>query len=298
MKQKHIPILTPELFREKYYHQTFKTSLSKDTDRFNINRINPNRIKYPMAAHRKTCNDFLLLTKGSTSRYKGIDKYIVTENTFFFVPIHQISGSEFLSEDAEGYYCRFELDFFSKVFTVKELFKKFTFLQFAGNPIIKIDGEKSLKPFIDILERILEVHSERCPGWEEVVCTYLLSLFFELKKFEDPDNSANKNSAIRITTEFKKALYQHFYDKQKVTDYADLLAVSPNHLNKCVKMATGKSAHELIEEMIILEAKVLLHQSSLNISDIGYKLGKTPTEFSRFFKSKTNLSPSGFREMD
>ena len=28
-------------------------------------------------------------------------------------------------------------------------------------------------------------------------------------------------------------------------------AVSPNHLNKCVKAATGKSAQELLSEMVI-----------------------------------------------
>ena len=65
-----------------------------------------------------------------------------------------------------------------------------------------------------------------------------------------------------------------------------------------MKVSTGKSAHELLEEMRILEAKVLLKQTDLNIADIAYKLGGfDPSDFSRFFKSLTNLTPKQYRNL-
>ena len=73
----------------------------------------------------------------------------------------------------------------------------------------------------------------------------------------------------------------------------------PNHLNKCVKAATGKSAQDLLSEMVLLEAKVLLRQTSLSVNEIAFKIGKEDTsDFIRFFKSKTNLTPTEYRKTD
>ena len=66
-----------------------------------------------------------------------------------------------------------------------------------------------------------------------------------------------------------------------------------SNLNKCVKAATGKPAQELLSEMILAEAKVLLKQTSLTVNEIAWKIGKEdPSDFIRFFKSKTNLTPT------
>jgi AraC family transcriptional regulator, transcriptional activator of pobA len=82
-----------------------------------------------------------------------------------------------------------------------------------------------------------------------------------------------------------------------VTEYADMLAVSPNHLNKCVKTATGKSAQDLLNEMIVLEAMVLIKQTDMQISEIAYKLSQqNHSDFSRFFKSKTGMTPKEYKQ--
>jgi AraC-like DNA-binding protein len=75
-----------------------------------------------------------------------------------------------------------------------------------------------------------------------------------------------------------------------------MLHVSPNHLNKCVKATTGKSAHDLLNEMLLLEAKVLLKQTNLNVTEIAYKIGKNEiSDFARFFKAQTGMKPGEYR---
>ena len=84
-----------------------------------------------------------------------------------------------------------------------------------------------------------------------------------------------------------------------MAEYAGLLNVSPNHLNKCVKSTTGKSAQDLLSEMVLLEAKVLLRQTSLSVNEIAFRIGKEDSsDFIRFFKSKTNLTPTEYRKTD
>jgi AraC family transcriptional activator of pobA len=47
-----------------------------------------------------------------------------------------------------------------------------------------------------------------------------------------------------------------------------------------------------------MEAKALLRQTSLSVSEIAFKIGKEdPSDFARFFKSKSGLTPSQYRSM-
>lgn len=72
-----------------------------------------------------------------------------------------------------------------------------------------------------------------------------------------------------------------------IQTYANELNITPNHLNKLVKKETGKTTSEIIREITILEAKVLLLQTNLTINEISIELGYDDTSnFSRIFKTK------------
>jgi len=73
--------------------------------------------------------------------------------------------------------------------------------------------------------------------------------------------------------------------------------VSPNYLTGLLKMLTGKTTQQYIQDKIIEKAKDKLSTTDLSISEIAYELGFVyPQSFSKLFKLKTNLSPSEFRQ--
>jgi AraC family transcriptional activator of pobA len=76
----------------------------------------------------------------------------------------------------------------------------------------------------------------------------------------------------QIAAEFKKLVSSNFMKERSVKFYADLLLVTPNHLTETIKTVTGKSAGAWIGEIIILEVKVLLQDSTLTVSDIANTL--------------------------
>jgi AraC-like DNA-binding protein len=60
----------------------------------------------------------------------------------------------------------------------------------------------------------------------------------------------------------------------------------------------GKSPTQWIDELIVLEAKVLLYQSRLTISEVSYELGiEDPSYFGRMFKKYTGQTPTDFRKL-
>lgn len=79
-------------------------------------------------------------------------------------------------------------------------------------------------------------------------------------------------------------------------DFASQLSVHVNYLNKSLKEATGKTTTDLLGERILQEAKALLKGTRWNVSEIAYALGFTEApNFNSFFRQKTQLSPTQFR---
>ncbi len=248
---------------------------------------------YPLPPHRKTVTGFFFLTKGNSRRSKCLKEYDFGDNQFFFSPAHQITSVEYISKDAKGYYVQFHDDIFRNL-SLYRILEDFPFLDSLANPIVTIPREKSA-PILEILKRLEKLQKELGKDVLGLVTLYLVTLMTELKQFVINDIICTKDSAARITKEYKKALTRHIYEKRTVREYADYLSVTPNHLNKCVKSTLNKTARSLLKEVLIREAKCLLKNSNLTVSEIADQLcDQTPSNFVRFFKSHTGLTPKEY----
>lgn len=301
----HVPIidanqLITNLHKESKSFIAFTTKVHSN---FHINRIEDYMkiVDFPtqsdIVPRRISVYSFFFLTKGRSIRSKGLDSYDFGENTFFFLPAYQITTHQEICFGSEGYYCHFDMELLNVDYKTKDLINEFIFLEFNANPIVMID-EQAKARIIPLLERLIQEYNagENCKF--DILRVYLMAVFTELKAFVGASKPSTSNSAFLITEQYKKYLSQYIYEKQKIADYAELLTISPNHLNKCVKITLGKSAHDLLKEMLLLEAKFLLKQSNLNISEIAFKIGRNEiSDFGRFFKSQTGFSPSEYRLM-
>lgn len=75
------------------------------------------------------------------------------------------------------------------------------------------------------------------------------------------------------------------------------LNVSPNYLSSLLKVVTGRSTQQHIQDKLIDKAKERLSTTVLSVSEIAYSLGfEHPQSFSKLFRSKTSLSPLKFRQ--
>ncbi len=296
-----VPILSLTEKEKKFFEEAFElTSIVKPQhNQFHINKLEDvvSHLKFPFPPHRQTVADFIFLSKGKSVRGKGLDKYEFGSNTFFFLPAYQISTHDSMSRDAKGYYCHFDIDIFSRKSINPDFIAGLAFLQFNGNPLVKVDDEAK-KYITGILDRIETEYIKKEKSNNDVLAANLLAVFIEVNQFYKSE-AKTENAAARITQQYKNQLSLHIYERKSVAGYADMLSVSPNHLNKSVKAVTGKSAQDLLSEMVLLEAKVLLRQTSLTINEIAWKTGKEdPSDFIRFFKSKTGYTPTEYRKTD
>ncbi len=292
--------LMSNLHRELKTYVAFTTKVHSN---FHINRIEDYMkiVDFPtqsdIVPRRISVFSFFFLTKGRSIRSKGLDSYDFGENTFFFLPAYQITTHQEICFGSEGYYCHFDMELLNVDYKTKDLINDFPFLEFNANPIVMINDEAKAR-IIPLLERLIAEYKAGDDCRFDILRVYLMAVFTELKIFVGSSKPSISNSAYLITEQYKKYLSQYIYEKQKITDYAEMMAISPNHLNKCVKKTLGKSAHDLLNEMLVLEAKVLLKQTSLSVNEIAYKIGKNESsDFVRFFKAQTGLRPTEYRLM-
>lgn len=289
--------LSPKELKPQTFATDEELSVSNFYQLFHINRLEDvvHTIKFPLPPQRKTVFDFLFLTEGHSVRSKGLQVYEFSKNTFFFSPALQISTHKYLSPDVEGYFCHFDAEIFNHLFPHAPFYEAFTFWHFSGDPLVEIP-DSLREPVLNILNRLLHHYqtSQLLPIHQ--IPAYLLALFNELNLVRQTAVAPLPNAAHRTTEKFKHLLARHIYATSKVTDYAAMLSITADYLNKCVKATTGKTAQDLLADMLILEAKVLLKQTNLSISDISFTFSETnPSDFSRFFKARTGITPKAYR---
>ena len=111
-----------------------------------------------------------------------------------------------------------------------------------------------------------------------------------------PSVLSKSNRQSEICMRFKELLYENYKNNKDIKFYADLLAISENYLNRCVKHVTNKAPKQHINEVVIYNSKVLLQDSSKDISQVAFELSFSDASyFGRLFKQVTKFTPTQYR---
>lgn len=253
-------------------------------------------MKLPIPPVRATTHTLIYLTEGEAIMDIGSETFQIFKDECLIVPAGQVFSFSKLDTN-KGYLCNFHNDIIIGKFGKNDLLKDFEFLSVWGNPRICLDAETS-DFVVHLFKRLLLEYSKNGLAHLNILQPYLIALLCEINRVYQPISMNSQTSALHITNRFKELITTHIKTKQLVTDYATLLHITPNHLNKCVKAITGKSPTKWVNDAIVLEAKVLLYQSNLSISEIATEVGiHDPSYFSRLFKKREGITPLAFRLM-
>lgn len=163
-------------------------------------------------------------------------------------------------------------------------------------------------PFVDLsteametYDSIIQIFKEMIPvaGTEDVRYMHLISVLLLTANqlfHKQVKKSTASNEDKNLIRNLKLMIEEHFRSKQNVSFYADELNIRTRRLNDIVKLNTGQSVHNILEERLLTESKILLTTSPLTVKEISYNLGfQDPSYFNRFFKRKTKITPLHFR---
>lgn len=251
----------------------------------------------PIRPSREESHTLIFVTKGSYKTKIGFKEYTITPNKIAVLQAGTVFSVAEKLKNVKGFICHFHPNILIGKFGNVELISEFDFLNTGSYPIIDIKTD-SKSALLNIFERLItEFKNENIPNLN-IINSYIYTLLTELQVLLGKTVLINQNAPYQITSQFRTLVHKKVNENLKVKDFAEMMNISPNHLNKSVKKITSKSASEIISEVKLIEIKYYLYQSQLSISEISYEMGYLDSSyFTRFFKKFEKISPTEFRKM-
>jgi AraC family transcriptional activator of pobA len=266
-----------------------------NADRFNIREVQT-VVDGKDLVHHLHKHDFffvLALQKGQGIHEIDFIKHHLQDNTIFILRPGQVHQLE-LKADCTGYLLEFDTAFYQPKNSITDQGWRTT----MNKNYCEVEVSR-FKKLLSTLSNIFNEYTDKEDGYVQAI-TANLDLFF----LEYVRQSRNLNNTSKNTNNYSQERFEDLVDLletnigslKNVSQYADLLNLSPYQLNAITKASVGKTVSELINEQIILEAKRYLLATPNQIKDVADHLGyEDVSYFIRFFKKHTGHSPEGFR---
>lgn len=240
--------------------------------------------------HRHDFYYILVLEKGKGNHEIDFVSYPVAHHTVFLVAPGQVHRLT-LGAGSAGYLLQFQTAFIQRN-SSRALLRRAGYTTF--HPLDAAGFKKISFP----LQQMLEEYTAKQKGYEDVIQASLDIFFVELARHREASGDRNvyTHPHERLAT-FQDLLRQHIGKYKQVTEYADLLHVSPYQLNALTRTLLDKTASEVIQDFVVLEAKRCLLGTTHQVKEIAFRLGyEDVSYFIRFFKKQTGYTPEVFRQ--
>lgn len=246
--------------------------------------------------HRHNYYHLLWMTRANGTHMLDFAHFDVRDYSVFFLSPGQVHAWT-SSVKPYGFVLNFSTDFFARMFPRADDVAKFPFFHpTRGNSALYLtqDQHDAMLPLLDEMER---EGRDRQPGFRDVVQSCLLILLTRLRRLcPDTEEAGGVGPQQALTRRFMMLVETHYLRFDTIGEYAQALCVSERQLNDAVKRTVGRTASQVVQERVLLEAKRWLSNTEMGIGEIAFRLNiEDPAYFARFFKKQTGLTPGDFR---
>ncbi len=234
----------------------------------------------------------------------GQQEYDFNEGVLFFIAPGQVFSIEARGAlQHSGWVVYFHPDFLWNTPLAHKI-KQFEFFNYSVHEALFV-SEKEEATIIGIIQNIEQEYKSNIDKFsQDVIIAQLDLLLTYAERFYQRQFITRKITNHAILNRLEELLAKYFNSDELIKKglptvqfVADSLNVSPNYLTGMLRVLTGQSTQQHIHDKLIEKAKEQLSTTSLSVSEIAYELGFEHSQsFSKLFKSKTNFSPSEFRE--
>lgn len=191
-------------------------------------------------------------------------------------------------------------------FLSKALGQDFPFFNFGGLDIIQLSDPEAATLQTTLTQMLEEINQDALDK-DKMLRHLLFQYLIQVKriytqKITDLPQQDQQNAAIY--NRFRQEVNQYYVELAQGTStiqatvslIAERVHLHPSYLNTVIKNLTGQTASHYIQNKTLLEAKSYLMHTSLQISEIAFRLGfSNVSYFNRLFKRMANQTPLEFR---
>ena len=241
----------------------------------------------------------------SGSMQYGKTKYDHDRGKMSFIKPRQITGCKNIRLEEDCFIILIHEDFLSGTALHNEI-KKYAYFEYEVNEALHLSPseEETVLNLVYAMEK--EYHNNTDDFSKTIILSHLDTMLKYAQRFYKRQFIDRVDLRGATFTKFNDLLSEYFKNKTNndfglptVSYMAEKLHVSSRYLTDLLKQETGKTALELIHLYLISEAKNLLKEGKMNITEISVSLGfENLTYFSRLFKKEVGITPNIFREQN
>jgi len=245
--------------------------------------------------YRLTYHRILLISNAEGSLYIDDQAFHINGNDLFLIAKGQMTG---FNEGTKfsGFELSFGDCFWERSPSSANNCKAVLFSNVANNQKISL-SDKDYHEIAALFNALF--HEFSGPGYVsklDAMAAYLKIIMIKIANVNAALTKGTDSYEHKLYRDFLELIGQNYQSSHEVGDYAALMGISSRKLTDLSKKCSGKGAKELINELLIAEAKRALQFSSRPVKEIAYQLNfSTPDQFSHFFKKNTEISPQDYR---
>jgi len=236
-------------------------------------------------------------TEGSGEHIIDFESFPVKNGMLYFMRPGQAHQWKF-EQQYDGYVINFSANYFDWLGINSNLLSKFSFFKTMNlNEQVFMVEDEVQNEIINMFESILKEYNQNDSFSNLKIALELMDLFVYSNRLYSPSTINVHEYQSLLIHNFQELIDKFYIEKKLPKEYAELLYITPNHLNALCKDVLGISAGELIRNRIVLEAKRLLVNRDLTVSEIAFRLNfQDASYFVKFFKKYTKFTPEQFRK--
>lgn len=276
----------------------FKEGLSQEFEILDITKLFDESREIITSTHRTEFYHIIWFKNGAPTHIVDFNPVKIEPNTILFLnkdivhrfdSVNKFEGKVILFTNR--FFCQSEAD-------IKFLQNSILFNDLYSVTQIKANNQS------DLLEHIIAQMEDELllkkDNFQAAILQNLLHNFMlhaERERRKQDFTEIIKGANLDYVLLFKNMLESNYRIQKKVSFYAQQLNITEKRLNQATTKILGKTSKQLIDDRILLEAKRIIAHSTDSVKEIAYYLGfEEPTNFIKYFKKHSGLTPTDFRE--
>lgn len=248
-------------------------------------------------AHKHNFYHLVFFTNGGGSQTIDFQRFNIKPGQIYFMVLGQVHHWAFEGE-VDGYVVNFSDKFFQSFLLKPDCLEQFPFFSGNANEAVINIPEDLLQGINILFERLIKEYEDKPRAAHDMIRLLLLEIFITINRIAVAPNVKQVSPYnLTLLKSFKKLIEINYMEKRLPKEYADMLYITPNHLNALCNDLLAMSSGEVIRKRVVLEAKRLLINPQLGITEIASRLNFSDNSyFTKFFKKQAGITPEEFRK--
>ena len=240
----------------------------------------------------------MLCVQGTVHATVNLTEFTIRKNDFVtlppgcFIQIHEVS------DDVKLCFAGFSSVFVSHINYIKTITNYLPVI--FDSPIMPLPEHISLL-YQQAFDLLINAYSMPKTIENKEIIKAIFTIFMqgviELYRNHTPYSNAPMTRNMEICREFVQLAMENYTKEHSVSYYAKRLNITLQHFCYVIKKVSGRTALDILSNIIIMDAKAQLKSTDMPVKKIAFALGfDNLSFFNKYFRQHVGMTPQEYRE--